>query len=126
MTPARASPSSPARSRSWPPETARASADITRRVEAIQADSVAAAEAIRSIDEVISRISDYQSSIAGAVEEQTATTAEMSRSVRAAADGAGGIAASIEVVARSSARTRGRRRPGAAGRRRAERRWRTS
>ena len=86
-------------------ETARASADITRRVEAIQSDSVAAAEAIRSIDEVIRRISDYQSSIAGAVEEQTATTAEMGRSVRVAADGAGGIAASIEVVASSSART---------------------
>ncbi len=86
-------------------ETARASADITRRVEAIQADSVAAAGAIRSIDEVISRISDYQSSIAGAVEEQTATTAEMGRSVGLAADGAGGIAASISVVASSSART---------------------
>ncbi len=86
-------------------ETARASADITRRVEAIQADSVAAAEAIRSIDEVIRRISDYQSSIAGAVEEQTATTAEMGRSVDVAAEGAGGIAASIEVVAHSSART---------------------
>ncbi len=86
-------------------ETARASADITRRVEAIQADSIAAAQAIRSIDEVIRRISDYQSSIAGAVEEQTATTAEMGRSVGVAADGAGGIAASIEVVADSSART---------------------
>ena len=86
-------------------ETARASADITRRVEAIQSDSVAAAEAIRSIDEVIRRISDFQSSIAGAVEEQTATTAEMGRSVRVAADGAGGTAASIEVVAGSSART---------------------
>ena len=86
-------------------QTARASADITRRVEAIQSDSVAAAEAIRSIDEVIRRISDYQSSIAGAVEEQTATTAELGRSVSVAAEGAGGVAASIEVVATNSART---------------------
>lgn len=87
-------------------ETARASADIGRRITAIQADSVAATEAIKSIDEVIGQISGYQTSIAGAVEEQTATTAEMSRNVAAAADGASSIAGSIDSVAGSAATTR--------------------
>ena len=40
-----------------------------------------ATEAIREITEVIQQIGDYTTTIASAVEEQTATTAEMSRSV---------------------------------------------
>jgi len=87
-------------------QTARASADIARRIAAIQADSVAAAEAIRSIDSVIGDISGFQTSIASAVEEQTATTAEMSRSVAAAALGVRGIASSLGGVADSAGRTR--------------------
>ncbi len=39
--------------------------------------------AIARIQHVIGRISDYQTTIASAVEEQTATTNEMSRSVAA-------------------------------------------
>ena len=62
-------------------ETARATEDISRRVSAIQADTEGAVVAIEEISRVIARISDFQTTIASAVEEQTATTAEMNRSV---------------------------------------------
>ena len=76
-------------------ETAKATEDIARRVEAIQGDTSGAVEAIGRISEVIGQINDYQLTIASAVEEQTATTNEMSRSVQEAADGSGQIAANI-------------------------------
>ncbi|MBT0993652.1 methyl-accepting chemotaxis protein [Cellulomonas sp. DKR-3] len=80
-------------------ETARATEDIARRVEAIQHDSSGAAAAIDEISAIIASINDYQLTIASAVEEQTATTNEMSRGVAEAAQGAGEIAASITGVA---------------------------
>ncbi|PWJ54801.1 methyl-accepting chemotaxis protein [Quadrisphaera granulorum] len=76
-------------------ETARATEDIARRVETIQTDSAGAATAISQITDVISQISTFQTTIASAVEEQSATTQEMSRSVGEAADGAQQIAATI-------------------------------
>ncbi|GHE08995.1 methyl-accepting chemotaxis protein [Klenkia taihuensis] len=79
-------------------ETARATEDIARRVEAIQADTGGAVAAIGRIGEVIGQINDYQLTIASAVEEQTATTNEMSRSVAEAAGGTTEIAANITGV----------------------------
>ena len=76
-------------------ETAKATEDIARRVEAIQGDTSGAVAAIGRISEVIGQINDYQLTIASAVEEQTATTNEMSRSVGEAADGSGQIATNI-------------------------------
>jgi methyl-accepting chemotaxis protein len=76
-------------------ETAKATEDIARRVEAIQQDTTGAVSAIGRISEVIGQINDYQLTIASAVEEQTATTNEMSRSVGEAADGSGQIATNI-------------------------------
>ncbi|NYJ05740.1 methyl-accepting chemotaxis protein [Petropleomorpha daqingensis] len=80
-------------------ETARATEDIARRVEAIQADTTSAVSAIAEVSEVITQINDYQTTIASAVEEQTATTNEMNRSVGEAATGTGQIADNIEAVA---------------------------
>jgi methyl-accepting chemotaxis protein len=80
-------------------ETARATEDISRRVQAIQADTTGAVTAIEEITRVIARISDFQTTIASAVEEQTATTAEMNRSVGEAATGTGQIAENITGVA---------------------------
>ncbi|MDT0166605.1 methyl-accepting chemotaxis protein, partial [Actinotalea sp. AC32] len=62
-------------------ETARATEDIARRVEAIQADTAGAVDAIGQISQIIASINDFQLTIASAVEEQTATTTEMSRGV---------------------------------------------
>jgi methyl-accepting chemotaxis protein len=83
-------------------ETARATEDISRRVEAIQSDTSGAVLAIEEISQVIARISDFQTTIASAVEEQTATTAEMNRSVAEASSGTGEIAQNITGVAEAA------------------------
>ena len=80
-------------------ETARATEDISSRVQAIQSDTTGAVTAIEEISRVIARISDFQTTIASAVEEQTATTGEMNRSVTEAAAGTNEIAESITGVA---------------------------
>ncbi|UQU62862.1 methyl-accepting chemotaxis protein [Couchioplanes caeruleus] len=80
-------------------ETAKATEDIGTRVTAIQADTGTAITAIGEIGEIISRISDYQTTIAAAVEEQTATTGEMNRGVGEAAAGIGQIADGIGTLA---------------------------
>ncbi|GIF21879.1 methyl-accepting chemotaxis protein [Actinoplanes tereljensis] len=80
-------------------ETAKATDDISRRVEAIQSDAVNAVGAIAEISRIIARINDYQLTIASAVEEQTATTSEMSRSVSDASSSTSDIAANITGVA---------------------------
>jgi methyl-accepting chemotaxis protein len=80
-------------------ETARATEDISRRVEAIQADSGHAVIAIGQIADVIGRINDYTTTIASAVEEQSATTAEMNRNVAEAAGATIQINSGIETVA---------------------------
>ena len=86
-------------------ETAKATEDISKRIEAIQADTSGAVEAIGQISDIIGRIDDYQTTIASAVEEQTATTNEMSRSVAEAATGSTEIAANITGVAQAAAST---------------------
>ncbi|MGZ4607022.1 MAG: methyl-accepting chemotaxis protein [Blastococcus sp.] len=88
-------------------ETARATEDIVRRVEAIQADTGQATTAIASISEVIDRINAYQSAIATAVEEQTATTQEMSRSVSEVAGGAESISATVGGLAAAAEAAQG-------------------
>ncbi|WP_029068289.1 methyl-accepting chemotaxis protein [Jonesia quinghaiensis] len=83
-------------------ETAKATEDIARRVEAIQGDTTGAVTAINEITNIVSSINDYQLTIASAVEEQTSTTTEMSRSVAEAATGSGEIAANINGVANAA------------------------
>jgi methyl-accepting chemotaxis protein len=80
-------------------ETSRATEDISRRIDAIQADTEAAVAAVARISEIIEEINTYQTTIASAVEEQTATTSEMARSVTEAASGAANIAENLELVA---------------------------
>lgn len=82
-------------------ETARATEDISRRVVAIQEDSSKAVAAIAEVAEIIHQINNYQTTIASAVEEQTATTSEMNRSLLEAANGSEQIAAKVAGVAES-------------------------
>ncbi|MFC4059045.1 methyl-accepting chemotaxis protein [Planomonospora corallina] len=86
-------------------ETARATEDISRRVETIQADTAEAVAAIGEISRIVGRINDYQLTIASAVEEQTATTGEVARSVSDAARGTTDIATSIGGVATAAQST---------------------
>jgi methyl-accepting chemotaxis protein len=89
-------------------ETARATEDIGRRVEAIQADTAGAVDAISRISSVIGEINDFQATIAAAVEEQTATTDEMNRNVAEAAGGTRQIAAAITDLADGTEQTTAR------------------
>ncbi len=86
-------------------ETAKATEDISRRVQTIQADTGGAVTAIGEISAIIERINGIQLTIASAVEEQTATTQEMNRTLSEAAAGAGEIAATIGTVSAATRRT---------------------
>ncbi len=86
-------------------ETARATGAITQRIEAIQTESAAAVSAIGQISEIVAEISDTQTTIATAVEEQTATTAEMRRGVARAATGSAEIADGVSAASEAAAKT---------------------
>jgi methyl-accepting chemotaxis protein len=83
-------------------QTANATQDISRKIEAIQGDTKGAVEAIAQIGKIINQINDIQNTIASAVEEQTATTGEISRNVTEAAKGSGEIAQNITGVAQAA------------------------
>lgn len=86
-------------------ETAKATEDISRKIEAIQTDTKAAVDAIGTISGVIHQINDISSTIATAVEEQNATTNEMSRNVSEAAQSSGEISSNIAGVAEAAEST---------------------
>lgn len=88
-------------------ETAKATDDIARRVEAIQGDTAGAVAAINEISAIIERINEIQTVIASAVEEQTATTNEMNRSIDEAASGTSQIATRVTLVAATTQQTAG-------------------
>ncbi|MFF5295858.1 methyl-accepting chemotaxis protein [Paractinoplanes globisporus] len=83
-------------------ETAKATEDIAGRVQAIQHDTTAAITAIDRITGIIGQVNEFSTTIAAAVEEQTATTAEMSRNIVEAATGSGEIANNVAGVASSA------------------------
>jgi len=83
-------------------ETAKATEDISQKIETIQIDTASAVNAIGQIGTIINQINDIQNTIASAVEEQTATTNEISRNVADAARGSGEIAQNITGVARAA------------------------
>jgi len=80
-------------------ETAKATEDISRKIEAIQGDTKGAVAAIGQISTIIAKINDVSNTIASAVEEQTATTNEMTRNVIEAAKGVAEITQNITQVA---------------------------
>jgi methyl-accepting chemotaxis protein len=86
-------------------ETAKATEEIGQKIEAIQNDTRGAVDAIKQISLVIGQINDISNTIASAVEEQTATTNEISRNVAEAAKGSGEIAQNITSVAKAAQST---------------------
>ncbi|MGA9896685.1 MAG: methyl-accepting chemotaxis protein [Terriglobales bacterium] len=86
-------------------ETAKATEDISRKIEAIQTDTKAAVDAIAEISGVINQINGISNTIATAVEEQNATTNEMARNVSEAARGSGEINSNISGVAEAAEST---------------------
>jgi methyl-accepting chemotaxis protein len=86
-------------------QTAKATEDISHRIAAIQSDAKGAVEAIKMISSIIGQVKDISSTIATAVEEQSATTSEMSRNVTEAAKGSGEVAKNITGVAQAAQNT---------------------
>jgi hypothetical protein len=86
-------------------QTAKATEDISRKIIAIQGDTKGAVAAIGTVSGIIDQINQISATIATAVEEQSATTNEMTRNTSNAANGAGNISTNIRVVAQAAAGT---------------------
>jgi methyl-accepting chemotaxis protein len=86
-------------------ETSRATDDITAKIAAIQSTTGRASESINQITLIISQINENQITIASAVEEQTATTTEISRSVGEISSGSATMADTIGIISSSAANT---------------------
>jgi len=82
--------------------TTTAANDISRMIAAIQDDTQGAVEAMLQIRQVITRVDEISSVIVTAVEEQTSTTADISRNVTEAATGSSDIAHNIVGVAQAA------------------------
>jgi methyl-accepting chemotaxis protein len=87
-------------------ETGTASDDISRRIDAIQADARSAMRAITQISEVIQRVNETQVVISSAVEEQSVTTGSIGQAVTEAALSSQEIARSLAEVAAATSQTR--------------------
>ena len=86
-------------------ETARATGEISQRIETIQGDARVARDSIGRIGSIVNEISDIQATIAVAVEEQTATTKEIARTLAEAANGSTEVVATITRVTRCASET---------------------
>ena len=86
-------------------QTARATDEIGKIIEAIQSDTRGAASAFEQFGAVIGEINNISNSIASAVEEQTVTTNEISKSVIDASQMIDEITTNLEEVARSAKQT---------------------
>ena len=83
-------------------ETAKATEDISAKIEAIQNDTHSSVESITGILSIIDQIAEFQDTIAAAVEEQAATTSEIARSVGEASRGSQEITSNMHTVAQAA------------------------
>ena len=79
--------------------TAAATDEIEQRIRDIQSDTSSAVDAIRSIGEIITRISEIQSGVVIAIGEQTSVTKEISYEVKHASNSSEAISTLINVIA---------------------------
>jgi len=87
-------------------QTSSATEDVGRRIDTIQTDTGSTVTDIGKMSEVITQINGFQSSIAGAVEEQSATTREISRSMVPVSKSSDSIAASAAKMAERATSTK--------------------
>lgn len=86
-------------------QTATATEDISRKIEAIQGDSQTAVTSIGSITDSISSLNSIAGSIASAMEEQAATTNEVARVVTESSIGVQQISENIQQVSTAAEQT---------------------
>lgn len=82
-------------------KTSKATSTISESIHRMQEDVESANNGIVQVSQVIQRIHDYQTSIASAVEEQAAVTAEIAQSAGKASNGSEEIAGAIIAVEQS-------------------------
>lgn len=87
-------------------QTAKATEDISNKIQAIQTDTSEAIDSISDIGQIVNQINDIANTIASAVEEQTATTNEMSRNVQEAATGSILVAENTAEVSKAATSTK--------------------
>lgn len=88
-------------------ETARATEEISSMIRGIQGETAHSVEAIGRITQTISRINEIQNSIASAVEEQSATTIQVTQTVSEVSESAEQISHHISVAADTARGTAG-------------------
>jgi methyl-accepting chemotaxis protein len=86
-------------------ETGAATKNIRDSIDQIREDTSRAVEAIGDITRIVHSICEQENTIAAAVEEQTSTTAEISRNVAEAAAGTSQIAQNMTQVAQAAQST---------------------
>ncbi len=79
-------------------QTAKATNDISKKIEAIQKETTSAVSAIGEISLSISKVNGHAGNIAAAVEEQAATTNEISRIIFESSSAIGGVSNLIREV----------------------------
>ena len=86
-------------------QTARATEEIAGQVKSIQDSTDSAAQAIQAITVTINRVNEISTAIASAVEEQGASTQEISRNVQEASTGTAEVSNNITGVTQASQQT---------------------
>ncbi len=86
-------------------QTARATQEISEQIAAIQASTGEAVGAIGRIARTMTDVDGFTAAIAAAIEEQSASTAEISRNVREAASGTRGAVDNVAGVSAAAADT---------------------
>jgi methyl-accepting chemotaxis protein len=79
-------------------QTAKATEEISRQVQAIRSTSTEAVAAIQGIAEVVQRIDTIAAEAAEAIEQQGAATREIAQGIAAAAEGATAVAGAVAKV----------------------------
>ncbi len=83
-------------------QTAKATNEIRTQIQAIQDATRMSSQAIAEISRTIGRVNEISTSIAAAVEEQTAATGEISRNVSQAAEGTADVTANVAGVSEAA------------------------
>ena len=86
-------------------QTAKATADITSKIDAVQSGTGLAADAIAEIGTRIDRIQEVSAAVAAAVEEQDAAASEISRNTQEASTGTQQVSGAITEVTVASNQT---------------------
>lgn len=87
-------------------QTAQATEDISRQIEAVQQATGGAVSAIQSINDTIRQVGAISATVASAVRQQSAATQEIARNVIEAQRGTTDVSSTIHTIRHEVARTR--------------------